>query len=101
MEADFPRGRETGDYFVVILSKTAMQKERSLKGISLSDCKIDIGITTTEYISIRLTVNNELYGYDISIPPGEDIYPEKTEVKAKKDTLEIKVYKKTNFEMVK
>uniref|UniRef100_A0A8W8IZ48 Uncharacterized protein n=1 Tax=Magallana gigas TaxID=29159 RepID=A0A8W8IZ48_MAGGI len=75
-------GRENDDTAEVILSKTEMQKKQSLKGIKFSDFQETIEkINDAEYLGIRITINEELYGYDIPIPGGAKIKPEQTKVK--------------------
>nr|XP_011414792.2 uncharacterized protein LOC105319082 isoform X1 [Crassostrea gigas] len=93
-------GRENDDTAEVILSKTEMQKKQSLKGIKFSDFQETIEkINDAEYLGIRITINEELYGYDIPIPGGAKIKPEQTKVKAEKDTIKVQISKETKFNL--
>lgn len=42
--------------------------------------KVDL-VCDFRYLGIRITINEELYGYDIPIPGGAKIKPEQTKVK--------------------
>ncbi|XP_048745453.2 uncharacterized protein LOC125658275 [Ostrea edulis] len=98
LNADFLK--ENDDVSEVILSKTEMQKKQTLKGIKFSDYKESIEKIPLEgCLGIRITLKNELYGYDIPIPKGQKIYPEKTEVEPEKDKLKVKIFKETKFNL--
>ncbi|XP_052706848.1 uncharacterized protein LOC128182306 [Crassostrea angulata] len=93
-------GRENDDTAEVILSKTEMQKKQTLKGIKFSDFQETIKkINEAEYLGIRITIKEELYGYDIPIPEGAKIKPEQTKVKAEKDTIKVQISKETKFNL--
>lgn len=93
-------GRENNDTAEVILSKTEMQKKQTLKGVKFSDHQDTIEKKNeADYLGIRITINGELYGYDIPIPEGAKIYREKTVVKAEKETIKVQIFKETEFNM--
>ncbi|XP_062597556.1 uncharacterized protein LOC134258976 [Saccostrea cucullata] len=79
-----------------------MQKKRTLKDVKFSDHLGAIEkIPTETYLGIRITINGELYGYDIPIPEGQKIYPDKTVVDPKKDSINVKIFKETKFSLKK
>lgn len=93
-------GRENDDTAEVILSKTEMQKKQTLKGIKFSDYQETIEkINEAEYLGIRITIKEEIYGNDIPIPEGAKIKPEQTKVKAEKDTIRVQISKETKFNL--
>ncbi|XP_062595666.1 uncharacterized protein LOC134257027 [Saccostrea cucullata] len=98
LNADF--GRETDNDAEVVLSKTEMQRKRTLKDIKFSDHMQSIEkIHTGTSLDIRITINGELYGYDIPIPTGERIYPDKTVLDPSNDTIKVKIFKETLFSL--
>ncbi|XP_061180508.1 uncharacterized protein LOC133189095 [Saccostrea echinata] len=100
LNVDF--GNETDEVAEVILSKSEMQKKKTLKDIKFSDYKGSIEkIHTETYVGIRVTIKDELYGYDIPIPEGQKIYADKTVVQPKKDEIQVKIFKETKFSLKK
>ncbi|XP_022286375.2 uncharacterized protein LOC111099227 [Crassostrea virginica] len=98
LNVDF--GKEKDDWAEITLSKTEMQRNRTLRDIKFSDYEDSIEkIPTAESLGIRITINGELYGYDIRIPEGHKIYADKTEITPEKKEIKVKVFKETKFNL--
>ncbi|XP_078311928.1 uncharacterized protein LOC144618866 [Crassostrea virginica] len=93
-------GQENDVLVEIILSKTEMQRNRTLRDIDFNNFQQFIMmIPTVEFLGIRITINGELYGYDIPIPEGHRINPGMTQILAGRNEIRFTVFKETNFRM--
>lgn len=97
LNADFKDGKSETK---VTLSKTRAQQDGPLKGIKFSNHSSIINTNSTikpTCVIVRLSLNGEMYGYDVEIPDGHQIDVNRTVITPKSDVIEIKIVKIGEF----